>query len=248
MIHITNYLYLVLFIYILYQSVYYTPNYKVLDTKSDIYKYIPNQYLFYHKIINTEKDLLNVKFPAIMKPDDGYRGINVNLFDNSKKAISFFRKHKNKYVIQEYHPGPYEIGLYYIRFPYKKDGYIMTIVSKKNHKLIQKEKWEPLMCSTSKSCERKNEWITPKLTKVIDKISKGIPNFYIGRYDIRFSNLKDLKDGKNFMILELNTTNASPTMNNLQNYKYSNWQVVQYKLLRFYIAILTRIYYYVRIN
>ena len=50
------------------------------------------------------------------------------------------------------------------------------------------------------------------------------------------------------MILELNTTNASPTMNNLQNYKYSNWHVVQYKLLRFYIAILTRIYYYVRKN
>ena len=246
MINITYYMYLILFICILYQLVYYTPNYKVLDTKSDIYKYIPNKYLFYYKIINTERDLIDVKYPIVMKPDNGYRGIHVNLFNNSKQAISFFRKHQNKYVIQEYHPGPYEIGLYYIRLPYKQNGFIMTIVSKKNYKLIKTENWEPLMCSTSKSCNRKNEWITPTLTKVIDKISKRIPNFYIGRYDIRFSNIDDLKNGKNFMILELNTTNASPTISNLQNYKYSTWQVIKYKLLRFYIAILTRIYFYVK--
>jgi len=237
-------LFIFMFIFILYQLVYYNPNYKVDDTKSELYKYIPNKYLFYYKIINKETDLINVKYPVVMKPDDGYCGINVKLFKNSKKAMSFFKKNKKKYVVQEYHPGPYEIGLYYIRLPYKKNGYIRTIVSKKNYKLIKTEKWEPLMCATSTSCERRNKWITPKLTKVIDKISKNIPNFYIGRYDIRFSNINDLKNGKNFMILELNTTNASPTISNLQNYKYSSYQILKYRLLRFYIAILTRIFYY----
>ena len=238
------YIYVFLLVFIILNQIYYKPNYNVIENKSDIYKYISKKYLFYYKVINKEEDLKKIKYPVVMKPDDGYCGIDVKLFKNSKKAIKYYRKNRKKYVVQKYHPGPYEIGLYYIRIPYNKRGYIWTIVSKKSPTLIENERWEPLMCATSKSCNRRNNWITPRLTRVIDRISRKIPNFYIGRYDIRFSNLRDLKKGKNFMILELNTTNASPTISNLQNYKYSYCQIIKYKLLRLYIAILTRIFYY----
>ena len=52
----------------------------------------------------------------------------------------------------------------------------------------------------------RTEWITPQLTDTINKISKNIPNFYAGRYDIRFDNIEDFKEGRNFKILELNCT------------------------------------------
>jgi virulence-associated protein VapD len=50
-----------------------------------------------------------------------------------------------------------------------------------------------------------NHLITPKLNMIIDNISKQIPNFYVGRYDIRAYTLEQLINGK-FYILEANGT------------------------------------------
>jgi hypothetical protein len=50
----------------------------------------------------------------------------------------------------------------------------------------------------------RDDLITPKLSKVIDNIAKGIPGYYCGRFDIRYYNTEDLKDGRNFYILEAN--------------------------------------------
>ena len=45
----------------------------------------------------------------------------------------------------------------------------------------------------------------------IDEISRKVEGFYIGRYDIRFANEKDLRAGKNFQIVELNGAAAEAT-------------------------------------
>jgi len=96
----------------------------------------------------------------------------------------------------------------YERHPFVRDGkgHIISIVLKEIG-----DTWRPLICKHlyNKSdeltnCFVSNELITPELEKVIDDISKRIPNFYAGRYDVRFSNLEDFKKGKNFKILELN--------------------------------------------
>ena len=78
--------------------------------------------------INNTNDLLHIKYPVIIKPNDGYRGIDVHLLQNKKKALAFYKKNKipSKYLVQKYHPGPYEVGLYYIRIPYKQNGYIFN--------------------------------------------------------------------------------------------------------------------------
>jgi len=52
---------------------------------------------------------------------------------------------------------------------------------------------------------------TPALAECIDSISKKIPGFYIGRFDIRYSSEEDLSAGTNFKIIELNGAASEAT-------------------------------------
>ena len=52
---------------------------------------------------------------------------------------------------------------------------------------------------------------TDELEKRIDTISKQLDGFFIGRYDIRYSSEKDLRDGRNFQIIELNGAASEAT-------------------------------------
>jgi hypothetical protein len=52
---------------------------------------------------------------------------------------------------------------------------------------------------------------TPGLAARIDSISRKIPGFCIGRYDVRYANEHDLCSGRNFQILELNGAASEAT-------------------------------------
>jgi membrane protein DedA with SNARE-associated domain len=52
---------------------------------------------------------------------------------------------------------------------------------------------------------------TPELERRIDQISQSLCGFFIGRYDIRFSNEEELRAGKNFQIIELNGAASEAT-------------------------------------
>lgn len=52
--------------------------------------------------------------------------------------------------------------------------------------------------------------IDDKLVAIFDKISLDINDFFYGRYDIMCTNVEDLKNGKNFAILEYNGCGAEP--------------------------------------
>jgi membrane protein DedA with SNARE-associated domain len=52
---------------------------------------------------------------------------------------------------------------------------------------------------------------TAALERRIDEISQGIPGFFIGRYDLRYSSEHELRLGKGFRILELNGAAAEAT-------------------------------------
>lgn len=54
------------------------------------------------------------------------------------------------------------------------------------------------------------EHIDDKLVAIFDKISHSINDFFYGRYDIMCTNVEDLKNGKNFTILEYNGCGAEP--------------------------------------
>ena len=46
--------------------------------------------------------------------------------------------------------------------------------------------------------------ITPEMTKRFDDIALSMPEFYFGRFDIRFESTELLKEGKGFSIIEIN--------------------------------------------
>ncbi len=50
--------------------------------------------------------------------------------------------------------------------------------------------------------------VTPELDAVIDRISREIPDFHFGRFDIRFRSLSELREGRAFCIVELNGAGA----------------------------------------
>jgi hypothetical protein len=52
---------------------------------------------------------------------------------------------------------------------------------------------------------------TDALERVIENISRKVPGFYFGRYDIRYENEEDFKQGRNFQIVELNGASSEAT-------------------------------------
>jgi hypothetical protein len=53
--------------------------------------------------------------------------------------------------------------------------------------------------------------IDEKLTGTIDTICQQIDGFYYGRLDVRFKSWDDLREGRNFSIIELNGAGSEPT-------------------------------------
>jgi hypothetical protein len=53
--------------------------------------------------------------------------------------------------------------------------------------------------------------IDEELTTTIDRICKHVNGFYFGRLDIRYNTWEELKQGKNFSIIELNGSGSEPT-------------------------------------
>ena len=55
-----------------------------------------------------------------------------------------------------------------------------------------------------------NHLINDKLVDIFDKIARQIDDYYYGRFDIKVSGLKDLYEGRNIKILELNGVSSEP--------------------------------------
>ena len=53
--------------------------------------------------------------------------------------------------------------------------------------------------------------IDEQLSSTINLICLSIPDFYYGRLDIKFKDWEDLKNGKNFSIIEVNGAGSEPT-------------------------------------
>jgi hypothetical protein len=72
------------------------------------------------------------------------------------------------------------------------------------------------------------------LRAAIDKISQALPEFFIGRYDVRYENVEELRSGRGFKIIELNgsaseATSIYDSRNSIWSaYKtlYRQWQLV----------------------
>jgi len=68
----------------------------------------------------------------------------------------------------------------------------------------------------------------------IDEISRKVPGFFVGRYDLRFASLAELRDGRGFSILELNGASseatsaydAAKTLGEAYRLLFQQWEIV----------------------
>ena len=56
-----------------------------------------------------------------------------------------------------------------------------------------------------------NQYITDQMRKAFDRISYDIPEFYFGRFDVRFANYRELQQGRGFKIVEINGAGGEAT-------------------------------------
>jgi membrane protein DedA with SNARE-associated domain len=69
-------------------------------------------------------------FPMILKPDVGQRGTGVRLAHGLEDAARYFSRVGARVLVQPYHPGPFEAGIFYYRMPGEGRGRILTITDK----------------------------------------------------------------------------------------------------------------------
>ena len=235
-----KYLYFIL-IFFLFQYLMINSNpYKDPKTsKLSIMDYVPDEYKPKTELYNESS---NYKYPFILKPnvctkDSG----GVKVIKNKKQLEKYFKKYPKKTTIyQEFIDADNEIGIFYERNPLHKNGKIISIVKRD---YMGGESIKPQLHKNflfNGSANLRNDLITPELTRVINKISKKIPDYYCGRYDIRYYDKDNLKKGKNFYILEANGTMGFDLRTKTHGYLNPKtfWIKLRFILVRLWFGIL----------
>lgn len=110
------------------------------ESKSEILSNLPIDSVSKFKLLSPNIDYnedlilkyisdLQIQFPIIIKPDIGERGAGVHLVHSVQEALEVL-KIKLAFILQEYHPGPLEAGIFYYRFPDEGKGHILSITDK----------------------------------------------------------------------------------------------------------------------
>lgn len=195
-------------------------------------------------------DRNGVSFPAVVKPDIGWRGIGVRRLNNADEIDAYLTDFPlgNRLMIQNYVPFDGEAGVFYARLPGQEKGEIFSmtfryypfVLGDGEHTLRQlilgneRTRWkadlhlkahadeadrvlakgESLRLSTVGSSRvgglytDSRAYVTPALTDRFDQIAKSIPEFWFGRFDVRFADIERFQAGEDFQIVEVNGAGA----------------------------------------
>jgi hypothetical protein len=191
------------------------------------------------------------RFPLIVKPDAGQRGVGVRLLASLDDARAYFTHEAAAVVIQRYHPGPFEAGIFYYRRPREDRGRIFSVTDKRfpvvvgdGRSTLEELIWAHPRYRLQASVFLKRHGreraripadgeavrlaiagnhaqgtlfldgahlITPALERRIDEIARATPGFYIGRFDVRYSNVDAFRRGEDMAIVELNGVTSEST-------------------------------------
>jgi hypothetical protein len=80
--------------------------------------------------LDDNRERLRLDFPYIIKPDVGQRGVGIKLIRTQAQAEKYLRQTDAPLVVQRYAPGPFEVGIFYYRFPHETRGWIFAITEK----------------------------------------------------------------------------------------------------------------------
>ncbi|HQR05276.1 MAG TPA: VTT domain-containing protein [Gemmatales bacterium] len=91
-------------------------------------------------------------FPIIAKPDAGQRGEGLKKVNTQDELASYLMNYPGDCILQPYHPGPYEAGIFYYRHPDETQGHIFSITDKRF----------PVIIGDGKSTLRELIWKHPR--------------------------------------------------------------------------------------
>ena len=182
--------------------------------KKKLLDYVPPQYKPVTEIYDPS---ISYNFPFILKPNK-CAGLSkgVAIIKSQKQLHDYLQTNKGELVIQQYIDSKYEVGILYEKNPLSNKGNIISIIERKftpgeilvPFEISYDDKDNIEMTKTMGNFYDRFVDLTPykteHLERVIQKISSGIPEFNVGRYDIRCNSLEELMEGKKFYILEVN--------------------------------------------
>lgn len=74
---------------------------------------------------------LGAAYPVILKPDVGQRGTGVRRIGSRDDALAYLAAETGPVIVQVWHPGPFEVGIFYVRRPDESRGRIFSITDKR---------------------------------------------------------------------------------------------------------------------
>lgn len=214
------------------------------------------------------------KFPFVVKPDVGMKGILFRKIENEDQLIKYHERIPVEYIVQDMIVLPVEVSVFYYRYPDQQQGVVSGFIEKE---LLQVEgngsstlkaliEQHPRARFRMEEMEHRHghrfqrvipageifylsyagnhnrgahftnlhKEINASLLAVFDELSHFTGQFYYGRYDIKTSSIEDLKQGKNFQIIEFNGCGAEP--NHIYDCGMNIWQAYA-EILRHWKAL-----------
>jgi membrane protein DedA with SNARE-associated domain len=190
-------------------------------------------------------------FPLILKPDAAQRGAGVRRVRDLVDVEQYLRRQQAPVIVQTYHPGPFEAGIFYYRLPGEENGHIFSITDKvfpvlvgDGRSTLEELIWrhpryrmqartflarhdaergrvlaasEPFVLALAGNhCQGTMfrdgaHLITPELERAVDAIARQFPGFYIGRFDVRYTDVAAFQAGRDLAIVELNGATSEST-------------------------------------
>jgi hypothetical protein len=190
-------------------------------------------------------------YPLVLKPDVGQRGTGVRVARSAGEVLDYLRVVHDRVLVQPFHPGPFEAGVFYVRRPEWTCGRILCVTDKHFPAVVGdgRSSVEALVWSHSRYrmqartflrrlADRRyaipaagecvslgiagnhaqgamftdgQQLITPQLESRIDDLARRFDGFFIGRFDIRYTDREAFMAGRDLAIVELNGATAECT-------------------------------------
>jgi len=114
-----------------------------MQSKIEMYDKLPNHFIPKTTFITKNSEfneithhLKNYSFPIIVKPNEGLKGLGVEVINNQCALQKYHQNTSYDYLIQEKIAFLNEIGVFYCRYPNQLDGFITGITDKRHLKII----------------------------------------------------------------------------------------------------------------
>ncbi|MGE0812644.1 MAG: hypothetical protein AB7O28_09050 [Vicinamibacterales bacterium] len=74
---------------------------------------------------------LGAAYPVVLKPDVGQKGVGVRRITSREDAARYLARETGRVVLQPWHDGPFEAGIFYVRRPDEARGRIFSLTDKR---------------------------------------------------------------------------------------------------------------------